>query len=39
MDRAQRGDGKKNGVIRLVIIFTSKVIVIKMFKIADCCFF
>ena len=37
MDRAQRGDGK-NVVICLVIMFTSKVIVIKMPKMADCLF-
>ena len=34
MDRAQSGD-EKNGVICLVIMFTSKVIVIKMSKMAD----
>ena len=37
MDRAQSGD-EKNGVICLVIMFTSKVIVIKMSKMADCSF-
>ena len=37
MDRDQRGD-EKNGVICLVIVFTSQVIVIKMSKMADCFF-
>ena len=34
MDRAQRVD-EKNGVIYLVIMFTSRVIVIKMSKMAE----
>ena len=37
-DRAQIGD-EKNGVICLVIMFTSKVIVIKMSKMADFLYF
>ena len=38
MDRAQRRD-EKNGVICLVIMFTSKVIIIRMSKMADCFFY
>ena len=34
MDRARR-ENEKNGVICLVIMFTSKVIIIKMSKMAD----
>ena len=34
MDRAQRED-EKNRVVCLVIMFTSKVIVIKMFQMTD----
>ena len=37
-DRAQMGD-KKNGVICLVIMFASKVMVIKMSKMADLLYF
>ena len=37
MDRAQRED-KKNGVVCLIIIFTSKGMVTKMSKMADCFF-
>ena len=37
-DRAQIGD-EKNGVICLVILFTSKLVVIKMSKIADFSYF
>ena len=37
-DRAQRGN-EKNGIICFVIMFTSKVIVIKMSKMADFSYF
>ena len=37
MDRVQKGD-EKNGVICLVIMFNSRVIVIKMSKMAGCFF-
>ena len=37
MDRGQRGD-EKYGVICLVIMFTSKIIVIKISKMVDCFF-
>ena len=37
MNRAQSGD-EKNGVICLFIMFTSKIIVIKMSRMADCFF-
>ena len=38
MGRAQRGD-EKNWVICLIMMFTSKVIVIKMSKMDDCFFY